>query len=40
MSDSFDLPLQGIRKSEGSGEEDEEEEKDVFGAWKYHRGWV
>lgn len=39
MSDSFDLPLQGIRKSEGRGEE-EEEEKDVFEAWRYHRGWV
>ena len=39
MSDSFDLPLQGIRKSEGSGEE-EEEEKDVFATWRYHRGWV
>ena len=38
MSDSFDLPLQGIRKSEGSSEE-EEGEKDVFGAWRYHRGW-
>ena len=39
MSDSFDLPLQGVRKSEGSGEE-EDEEKDVFGTWRYHRGWV
>ena len=43
MNDSFDLPLQGTRKSEGSEDGDKEveaEEPDVFGTYRYNRGWV
>lgn len=40
---SFDLPLQGIRKSENKGGNDndnEEEIPDMFGTYRYNRGWV
>ena len=45
LNDSFDLPLQGTRKSgyndnvNGDGEE-ADPELDVFGTYRYHRGWV
>ena len=49
LNDSFDLPLQGTRKSgyndngNGNGNGDEKEadpELDVFGTYRYHRGGV
>ena len=39
FSDSFDLPLQGPRKSEYNGNEDDVD-PDAFGTYRYHRGWV
>ena len=46
VDDSFDLPMQGTRKSggndiggDGDGKE-EEEEPDVFGTFRFNRGWV
>ena len=47
MSDSFELPLQGARKSEGNGGGDggggdnsENVDPNAFGTFRYHRGWV
>lgn len=43
MMDSFDLPLQGIRKGEhnnGEDNDDDDDGPDVFGTYRYHRGWV
>ncbi|KAK3176114.1 hypothetical protein OEA41_007436 [Lepraria neglecta] len=45
LNDSFDLPLQGTRKSgyndNGNGDEEEADpELDVFETYRYHRGWV
>ena len=45
LNNSFDLPLQGTRKSgyndNGNGDEEEADpELEVFGTYRYHRGWV
>ena len=36
VSDSFDLPLQGTRREDYTGEEGDKD----FGTYRYHRGWV
>lgn len=40
FSDSFELPLQGARKSENNDGNDEDLDPDAFGTYRYHRGWV
>lgn len=37
-SDSFELPMQGPRKSGCEGADDADEE--AFGTYRYHRGWM
>lgn len=40
--DSFELPMQGIRRGENNGADDNDDEEipDMFGTFRYHRGWV
>lgn len=39
-SDSFELPIEGARKSEYASNNEDADPKDVFGTFRYHKGWI